>query len=75
MKSFKELIDEGNLDAALRYYPNQCHYCKERIPYFKALIEHFNVANNPPVKFFCSESCRDGWILEQKTNYDPALKI
>ncbi|BDI54916.1 MAG: Zn-finger protein [Thorarchaeia virus VerdaV2] len=66
MKSFKELIETIGLDTATMYYPNKCYNCKRGIQFFKTAIQHYNVANNPPVKFFCSKSCRDGWILEQK---------
>ena len=66
MKSFEELVEATDLDSASRYYPNKCSNCGVGIQYFKPLIKHYNVAQNPPVKIFCSKSCRDGWILESK---------
>lgn len=72
MKSFKELIEATEIDTAIRYYPHSCQYCKNPIQYFKPLIKHCNIAQNPSIKFFCSQSCRDRWILLSRNNFNPA---
>ena len=73
MKSFKELLEKMDIDAASRYYPYRCQNCGRVIPFFSAKIKHCNVTQKPSIKFFCSKECRDRWTLELRINNDPAL--
>lgn len=62
------------LKEALRYFPYMCFNCRKAIPFFNLKIRHINIAQDPPVKLFCSKSCRDKWIaLASRINNNPAL--
>lgn len=73
VKSFEELIEETKIDTAIRYYPHTCQHCRNPIQYFKPLIKHVNVAQDPSIKSFCSKSCRGRWILASRNNFYLAL--
>lgn len=75
MKSFAELIEKGDADLAKMYYSHTCHQCGAAIQFFKLVIKHCNIAQDPPVKFFCSKSCRGRWILLSRNNSNPVQNI
>ena len=67
-------ITDPLLIQALRYYPHVCSNCRGAIPFFNPKIRHTNIAQDPPVKFFCSKECRDKWIYSaRRINNNPAL--
>jgi len=46
-----------------------CFSCGIYVKYRKITVTHTNIAQNPPVKVFCSKACKIKWCLrKQKKN-------
>lgn len=56
-----------------------CEYCHKpkyhRNQYRKRKIEHINITQNPQKHKFCSKTCKDKWINEQRNQKQKPLQI
>ncbi len=40
----------------------ECHQCKEEIS-GGAKVQHFDIAEPTTIQVFCSEKCKDDWLV------------
>ena len=55
------------------YYPHNCSYCGALIPYHRKKVQHVNIAQDPPIKYFCCKSCRDSWASDVRKKSYPVI--
>ena len=54
---------------------DECYYCKEFYIATKHEVRHINVALEPPIKYFCSQKCKEMWMARMRAKNKDNLQL